>query len=341
MARSSDRHEEAAARHERVAATHERAAVFWEQQGNRALADLHRDTAAHERMRAALDRRWADLIAREDAGGLAAEGAEQVAASAGLEDVDAEAEAREIEAEMRETEMRMREHRVDMREQRAGARESAADVRDRVADERDRQANDRETVADRRERLADAREGTAEAREIDASNVSKNGKGANEPRCGERRSNWRVSKRHLSENCTTTPPTPGAKANRLFATPPAGFRRTRARCLADARPVPHRHDQRLNPQLGGVPPEGRAAGLGRPRLAGSGGRGVAEHKESTDSRSSCLAAAPQGAEPRVSHAGVGARPLLGEVRVEKLFDVGGWVRQEEVARDGAQADVSV
>jgi hypothetical protein len=60
------RHEQAAARHEHAALTHDRAAAFWEEQGNRARTDLHRDAAEHERAGAALERRWAEVVASEE-----------------------------------------------------------------------------------------------------------------------------------------------------------------------------------------------------------------------------------------------------------------------------------
>jgi hypothetical protein len=76
IAEPSHRHEQAAARHERAAVTHDRAAAFWRQHGDRVRADLHTEAAAHERAGAALEQRWADLIAREHAGGGAASGGE-------------------------------------------------------------------------------------------------------------------------------------------------------------------------------------------------------------------------------------------------------------------------
>ena len=65
MAGSSRRHEEAAVRHEHAAKTHEQAAAFWEEHRDDARAELHRDAAAHEHAGAALERRWADLIASD------------------------------------------------------------------------------------------------------------------------------------------------------------------------------------------------------------------------------------------------------------------------------------
>ena len=65
MADSVRRHREAADRHEQTAARHDDAAVFWVARHDAARADLHRDAAAHERGGAALERRWAALIAAE------------------------------------------------------------------------------------------------------------------------------------------------------------------------------------------------------------------------------------------------------------------------------------
>jgi hypothetical protein len=84
MAGSLRHHEDAAARHDKAAVTHDRAAAFWQQEGNRALADLHRDAAVHERAGAALERRWADLIAFGDAGDAAAAMASHRSPSAAL-----------------------------------------------------------------------------------------------------------------------------------------------------------------------------------------------------------------------------------------------------------------
>lgn len=91
MAGSVRFHVEAAARHESAAATHERAAVFWEELGNRARSDLHRDAALHELAGAALERRWADLVAGEDARDAAARDPQQPAGSAVEESPDAKA----------------------------------------------------------------------------------------------------------------------------------------------------------------------------------------------------------------------------------------------------------
>jgi hypothetical protein len=154
------RHEDAAARHEKAAVTHERAAAFWNEHGNPARADLHRDAAVHEHAGAALERRWADLIASEEARDDLRDGQRRLAASANVEDREADVETREVELEVLESQLHAREQAV-------GVREWAADERDQVADERDLEADAREDTADRRESLADEREGTAEAREIE------------------------------------------------------------------------------------------------------------------------------------------------------------------------------
>jgi hypothetical protein len=68
MPGSSARHEKAAASHEKTAVTHDRSAAFWEEQGDAARVDLHRDAAALERANSALERRWAQIVASERRG---------------------------------------------------------------------------------------------------------------------------------------------------------------------------------------------------------------------------------------------------------------------------------
>jgi hypothetical protein len=96
-------HEEAAARHEKAAVTHDRAAAFWDQRGIRARSDLHRDGAAYEHAGAALERRWADLIASEDAGDEVGASEQRFAASASVEDREADVETHEVELETHES----------------------------------------------------------------------------------------------------------------------------------------------------------------------------------------------------------------------------------------------
>jgi len=107
IAGSVRRHEEAAARHERAAATHDGAAAFWEERGDRARADLHRDAAAHERAGAALERRWAELIGGED--DATGPPDQRSAAFTDQQDRTAGSEAYEIDVEIRESRVRMRE----------------------------------------------------------------------------------------------------------------------------------------------------------------------------------------------------------------------------------------
>jgi hypothetical protein len=100
MPGSSARHETAAARHEKTAVTHDRSAAFWEEQGDAARVDLHRDAAALERASAALERRWAQIIAAEGEGSAAPDGEQRLEGDASVE--DREADAREDVAARRD-----------------------------------------------------------------------------------------------------------------------------------------------------------------------------------------------------------------------------------------------
>jgi hypothetical protein len=84
MPGSSARHEKAAARHAKTAVVHDRSVAFWEERGDAARADLHRDAAALERAGAALERRWAQVIASEDSGGAPSEGERRLEGDAAL-----------------------------------------------------------------------------------------------------------------------------------------------------------------------------------------------------------------------------------------------------------------
>lgn len=140
------------ANHEKAAVRLDEAALFWEERRDDARAALCRETAAHERAGAALQRRWVDLLDDDPDG-------QPVAESLTVDDGDIDVEGHEVALEMRES-------WLDLREQDVCRRESAAQARDRLADERDERADAREDVADH-QRLADEREGTAEARETE------------------------------------------------------------------------------------------------------------------------------------------------------------------------------
>ena len=61
---SRQHHIDAAARHEHAAENHEHTAKFWDDNGDRERAELHRALAEYERRGAELERGWAELAAR-------------------------------------------------------------------------------------------------------------------------------------------------------------------------------------------------------------------------------------------------------------------------------------